>query len=129
MSESTLLIVFISFSIFLMIGAVILRKISVRDIFSEVDAPSSMRKPPPFSEPIKQSSALGVNQDNKAFKLNRKSINNIAKILGAIGAIILFSPLSESFGGLGMILAFLGYLVVKATAEPKKKQENKRVKD
>ncbi|NQU31590.1 MAG: hypothetical protein HQ525_13065, partial [Anaerolineae bacterium] len=55
------------------------------------------------------------------FNLDRKTINNIGKILGAVGAIMLFAPLPASFNNISIGIAFLGYLIAKATAPPKKK--------
>lgn len=121
MSESTLLIVFISFAVLLLIGAVFLRKLSVRDIFDDIPLSpkagfnTSLEKSP-FS--AKNTISLG---EKPAFKLDRKTINNIGKILGVIGAIMLFAPLPASLNNISIGIAFLGYLIAKATAPPKKK--------
>lgn len=121
MSESTLQIAFISFAVLLLLGAVVLRKLSVRDIFDDIPSSpeagfnASIEKSP-FSP--KAATSLG---EKPAFKLDRKGINNIGKILTAIGAIMLFAPLPESFTNIGIGIAFLGYLIMKATATQKKK--------
>jgi len=124
MSESTLLVVFIAFAVLFLLGAGILRKLSVRDIFdniplsSEAGISTSMDKSPYSAKGTK---TLG---EKSAFKLDRKAINNIGKILVTIGAIMLFAPLPDSFTTYGMGIAFLGYLIVKATAPPKKKKSS-----
>ncbi len=123
MSESTLLIVFVSFSLFLIIGVIVLRKISVWDIFDDVNPPSLVTEKSSFSESRKQSATFGANQENEEGDIKRKNINNIAKTLGVVGAIMLFAPLPSFWNNIGIGLAFLGYLVAKASAEPKKKKQ------
>ena len=125
MSDTTLLIGFISFAAFLLVGAMILRSISVKDVLQEE------KKQPPivqnsFPFQTQQNTQIKTMQEKKSFRLDRKTLNNIGKICGAVGAIILFSPLPESFNGFALGLAGIGYLLVRATAPPKKKKNTKR---
>jgi len=124
MTESTLLIVFVSFAVLLLIGAVVMRKLSVRDVFDDIPlSPKAgiftSREKSPYS--AKATSSLG---DKPAFKLDRKRINTIGKIMGAVGVIMLFAPLPASLNNISLGIAFLGYLIVKATAPPKKKKNS-----
>ncbi len=125
MSDTTLLIVFISFAVILLIGAMILRSISVKDVLQEEKKTSPLvQSPSPFQ--TSQNTQSGATKEKKAFKLDRKTLNNIGKICGTVGAIMLFAPLPESFNGFALGLAAIGYLLVKATAPPKGKQNTKK---
>ena len=130
MSESTLLVGFISFAVLLLLGVIIWRKLSVKDIFDDISSPfkgglSPAQKNSPFSAKSTNSpfSAKSTNSlgEKPAFNIDRKTINNIGKIIGAIGAIMLFAPLPPSYNNISLGIAFLGYLIAKATAPPKKK--------
>ncbi|MBT3322001.1 MAG: hypothetical protein HN392_06910 [Anaerolineae bacterium] len=122
MNESTLLIVFIGFTLTLAIGAIIIRKISVEDIF-DIEKPTLFAEgSPAFAEPTKKPVLLNAGQEKSSFKIGRKEINTIGKILGAVGGIILFAPLPDSYTNFALGLAFVGYMIIKATATPKKKQ-------
>jgi len=128
MIESTLLIAFVSFIAILLVVAVILRKMSVRDIFDDVSSPIATRPSPSpklVAPQIKQKAFSGVGQEkNRNFNLDRKTFNIIGKTLGIIGMIMLFAPLPESFNNFSLGMAFLGYLLAKATAPPKKKNSS-----
>jgi len=130
MSESTLFVVFVSFATLLLLGVIIWRKLSVKDIFDDISSPfkgglSPAQKNSPFSAKstnspfsAKSTKSLG---EKPGFKLDRKTINIIGKIMGAVGAIMLFAPLPASYNNFSLGIAFLGYLIAKATAPPKKK--------
>lgn len=124
MSQDTLLFAFSSFVILVLIVAVILRKISVRDVFDD-DSPSFATRPSnlqkAFPSPIKQSVSSGASFEKKGFALDRQTTYKIAKALSTIGIIVLFVPLPEGYKIFGLGLAFLGSMVAKATAPPKKK--------
>ena len=125
MSDTTLLIGFISFAAFLLVGAMILRSISVKDVLQEEKKqPPIMQNSSPFQ--TQQNTQIKTMQEKKSFRLDRKTLNNIGKICGTVGAIMLFSPLPESFNGFALGLAGIGYLLVRATAPPKKKKNTKR---
>ncbi|OQX63538.1 MAG: hypothetical protein B5M51_04950 [Anaerolinea sp. 4484_236] len=55
--------------------------------------------------------------------MDRKKVNIAGKVIGAIGAIMLFAPLPESFMVPSMAIAYIGYMIVKASAPPKKKKK------
>ncbi len=125
MSDAALLIGFISFVVFLFVGAMILRSISVKDVLQEEKKTSPfVQSPSPFQ--TSQNMQNGAKQKKKAFKLDRKTLNNIGKICGAVGAIMFFAPLPESFNGFALGLAAIGYLLVKATEPPKGKKNSKK---
>jgi|APSaa5957512622_1039677.scaffolds.fasta_scaffold50441_3 hypothetical protein len=121
MSDTTLLIGFVSFTAFLLIGAMILRSMSVKDFLQE-EKPNSplMQGSSPFQ--TQQNTQPGKIQEKKSFKLDRKTLNNIGKICSTVGAIMFFAPLPESFNGFALGLAGIGYLLIKATASPKGKK-------
>ncbi|MBT3313221.1 MAG: hypothetical protein HN390_01270 [Anaerolineae bacterium] len=123
MSDTTLLIGFISFAVFLLIGVMILRSISVKDVLQEEKTSLMVQASSPFQ--TQQNTQNGAMQEKKTFKLDRKTLNNIGKVCGTVGAIMLFAPLPESYNGFALGLAAIGYLLVKATAPPKGKKNTK----
>lgn len=123
--ENILLIAFIAFAIFVVLGAFILRRMTVDDIFSD-DKVSSIADTAFDDRPIKQLSSghvtIGSDVDRSGSPLTRENINKLAKVLTAIGTVMIFAPLPESVDGLGFGLAFIGYLLTRATNQPKEKQ-------
>jgi len=129
MSESTLLIAFVAFIFFVLIIAVIVRKISVRDIFENTSSPVTMRPPSfekAFPAPIKQSDSPRSSLDKKNFNLDREKTHKVAKALSTIGIIILFIPLPDAYKIVGLGMAFLGSMLAKATAPKKKKTSREK---
>ncbi|MCP4139207.1 MAG: hypothetical protein GY755_02760 [Chloroflexi bacterium] len=125
MSDTTLLIGFISFAVFLFIGAMILRNISVEDILQEEKKHSAIgQNLSPFK--TQKNTQTGEMQERKPFRLDRETLNNIGKIFGTVGAIMIFAPLPQFFNRIGLGLAVVGYFLVKATVPPKKKNAAKK---
>ena len=122
MSESTLLVVFISFIAILLILIVVLRKISVRDIFEDDNSTSFMSQifvlPKDKSTQINTPKNIGGTEKKSA--VSKETIHKISKAISVIGAIILFTPTPESFKSYGLGLISLGWILSKATEPPKK---------
>ena len=122
MSESTLLVVFISFIAILLIFIVVIRKISVRDIFDDDDAGSFSAQI--FSLPknkgveVNEPKPLGNIEKKPVF--SRESIYKISKAISIVGAIILFTPTPDSFKSYGIGMVSLGWILSKVSAPPKK---------
>lgn len=118
----TFLIIFTIFTIMMIIIAIFIRKMSVDDVFDKSKSPFFIEKSSVFSGQIKQSKPSSLSQQGKKdFNLDRKMLNNIGKILMTIGAILIFVPLPDPFNGFGIPIAFIGYILNKATADLKKK--------
>ena len=127
MSESTLLIAFVSFGVLLIVVAIIVRKISVRDIFDDDSSSSPFARqrsafPKNMGAEINPQSAT-AKKDN-IFSFNKENINKFSKVLSVIGAIILFTPTPDSLKIFGLGMVFLGSMLGKATAPPKKKSNS-----
>ena len=122
----TFLMIFTIFTIIMIIIVLFMRKMSIDDIVDESKSAFLIEQSSAFSGQIKEIKPLSLPQQGKKdFKLDRKMLNNISKILGAVGAILIFAPLPDSFSGLGILIAFIGYILNKATADPKKKVNTK----
>lgn len=131
MNQEILLLAFVTFVIVLLISVLILRQMSVRDIFPNSSSPFSSSASPAqnlsqknISPSAKKQSASGTTSiDDKTFKFDRKAVNNLGKVLGAVGAIMIFAPLPESMTNISLGIAFLGYLLVRFSAPPKTTQK------
>ena len=121
MSESTLLVVFISFIAILLILIVVLRKISVRDIFDDDDAGSFSAQI--FSLPKNKGAEVNelkpLGSVEKKLVFSRENIYKISKVVGIIGAIILFTPTPDSFKSYGIGIVSLGWILSKISAPSK----------
>ncbi len=121
MNESTLLIAFISFVTLLLVVSIIVRKMSVQDIFdNDSTSYTAQSLTLPMSKRIQLNSSKSPAREEKSFNLNRENIYKFGRALSIIGAIILFTPTPESIKAFGLGMASLGWILSKATAPPKK---------
>jgi hypothetical protein len=137
LSPNTLVTLFGIFIFLLMILVLFLRKISVDDlltpppatrkpIIQRSGAPISAQSPTPSSaSAFPRPTPAATNNTNPGGGLTREKLNLIAKIVGGLGLVLLFAPLPKTFSSIGTGMAFLGYLVAKASAPPKKKTTQK----
>ena len=140
---TTLQVGFGIFFILLVLFVLFLRKISVGDIMTPPPSPHSplrqriankaTRKtvrqkaaqpsPPQSAFPTIQKSTPLVTQDKPIFGMDRKKVNSAGKVISAIGAIMIFAPLPDAFTVPGMVVAYVGYMIAKASAPPKEKKK------
>ena len=146
LDANTLQIGFGILFILLMFLVLYLRKISVGDIMTPPPPPrspiqqklfkqtnqkiaSQKAAPPAPSQsafPTASKPTLLTTQDKPILGMDRKKVNTAGKVIGAIGAIMLFAPLPESFTVPSMVVAYIGYMIVKASAPPKAKKKTTR---
>ncbi len=127
MNETVLLTAFIAFAILLLILAFILRKLTVQDFFDNTSSPApsyAQRKLPSFEAQKNNTPKASSTPVDRGLKFDREGINKIAKIVGVVGTVMLFAPLPSSLDGVGLGLAFIGYMVAKFTTPPKDKQKS-----
>ncbi len=129
MDDQILLIAFVAFVVIVLVVALIFRKAMVDDVFSD-ESPSFSASDAPFSSkvkntilpttksvPMSQNTVIG--SDKPSFVLNRQNLNTLGKIIGAVGAVMIFAPLPSSLEGISFGIAFIGYILVRFTAAPK----------
>lgn len=125
---------FAIFIVFMVILAFILRRMAVDDIFSDDKATSfsdtafksnSMRDvlPTSMKESFSATTAREIGAGNTIEQsfFTKENINKVGKVLGAIGAVMIFAPLPDSLDGIGFGVAFLGYILANATKASTKK--------
>ena len=142
LDANTLQIGFGIFFILVMLFVLFLRKSSVGDIMTPPPPPRSPIRPktvnkttrkfasqkvaqsasPQSAFPTAPKSTLLTTQDKPILGMKRKKVNTAGKIIAAIGAIMLFAPLPESFTVPSMVVAYIGYMIIKASAPPKEKK-------
>ena len=136
MDEQVLVIAFVAFVVLVTIIALVLRNAAVDDIFSD-NKPDSMTDMPFSDKPkglssvmsknsLPSTSSTGLAGDKPAFELNRVNINKIGKIIGAIGAVMIFAPLPDALDGVSFGVAFLGYMMARFTNPPKEPKAGAR---
>ena len=143
LDTTTLQIGFGILFILLMLFVLFLRKISVGDIMTPPPPPrsspqqkivnqidgkfarqkTSQTASPQSAFPTVAKSTTFATQDKPILGMERKKVNTFGKIIGAIGAIMLFAPLPDSFTVPSMVVAYIGYMIVKASAPPKEKKK------
>ena len=132
MDENLLLIAFAVFGVLVLIVALVLRKMTVDDIFS--DDKASPMSASPFPDRVKDTLPAAPKNtlapagaprsgiDTPTFALNRQTINKIGKILSAVGTIMIIAPLSSSWDGVAFGILFVGYLLARFTNPPKEQK-------
>ena len=128
--------------ILLVLLILFLRKISVGDIMTPPPPPrSSLQQKivnqidqqfahqktnqtvsPQSAFPTAQKSTLLPTQDKPIFGMERKKVNTAGKVISAIGVIMLFAPLPDDYTVPSMVIAYIGYMIAKASAPPKEKK-------
>jgi len=121
------------FLVFMVLFVLFLRKISVDDLMTP---PPAQKKPiiqqksaslapkPEISVPAARANYPPKPEKNLTTSSSgwtRAKVNSVAKIAVFIGVILIFAPLPDFFSTIGTGLAFLGYLVARASAPPKSK--------
>ena len=61
-------------------------------------------------------------QDKPILGMERKKVNTVGKVISAIGVVMIFAPLPDGFAVPSMIIAYVGYIIAKASAPPKEKK-------
>lgn len=132
MDDQVLVIAFVGFAVLVTIVVFVLRNAAVDDIFSD-NKPDSMTDMP-FSDKFKgfssvrqknnlpSTSPTGLAGDKPAFELNRANLNKVGKVLGAVGAVMIFAPLPDALDGISFGIAFLGYIMARFTNQPKEQK-------
>ena len=125
MNESTLVIAFIAFVFLLLIVAVVLRKISVRDVLDNPLSPQLGSRPAQkgaFSTPKRERNFKGIpSRENKTSNFDKETMYKITRAISIIGIIMLMAPLPDGFKVVGFIATFLGSAISKSIAPNKKK--------
>lgn len=130
MDENLLLVAFIVFAVLIILIALFLRARTVDDVIS--DNGFSSISDMPFDDNLQKGlpavqkkgdlstpTAIGTGKNKPAFKLNRKNLNSIGKVLTAIGAVMIFAPLPDGLDSIGFGAAFIGYMLTRFTNQPK----------
>ena len=140
MYQTFYLLAFGVFFVIMIILALFLRKISVDDIFK--DTPQSRQPdlfknvktnalPAPRSPKVTADSLQQMLQKQPKITTSpniqtvndkRATTNKIGKGLSALGVIMLILPLPDSFMLPSMGMIYVGYLITRASAPPKKKK-------
>ena len=138
---TTLQVGFGIFFILLVFFVLFLRKISVGDIMTPPPPPHSPLRqrivnkttqkfasqkaaqpaPPQSAFPTMQKSTPLTTQDKPILGMDRKKVNVAGKVISAIGVVMIFAPLPDGFAVPSMIIAYVGYMIAKASAPPKEK--------